>query len=229
MNNVDKLFRSKLENDQVTPRPIAWERIEDRLSKKNKTIIWMRWAAAIALASLVGSYWILNRGDEQAKTLAVGEKTPPVQKVQPKASSPVKESAVSASQSKASKKTRKVFKPVPAAPLETPVTQSAAIATTQPVVITTEPILVADNQVTSKPATKGVVLVYTLPSLAAPAVEPALALAANTVTEKQSGFQKLLEAAKDMKNSDNAWGDLREAKNDLLTFDFKKDKNRNQN
>jgi len=52
--------------------------------------------------------------------------------------------------------------------------------------------------------------------------EPAYADA--TVDDDKSGFQKILEKARDIKNGESELGSLRDAKNELFALDFRRDK-----
>jgi len=45
-----------------------------------------------------------------------------------------------------------------------------------------------------------------------------------TEAEKSNGFKKILDKAIDLKNGEGELGSLRDAKNELFAFDFKKDK-----
>ncbi|HAS57204.1 MAG TPA: hypothetical protein DCS64_01635 [Algoriphagus sp.] len=58
--NMDQLFRDKLENHQVKPSKLAWERLENQLpqSKTKLSTYWWAAAAAILLLFTVGSlFW----------------------------------------------------------------------------------------------------------------------------------------------------------------------------
>jgi len=51
-NQIDDLFRKKLEGHSVEPGPLTWSRISARFIKKNRILIGYRAAAAIALMAL---------------------------------------------------------------------------------------------------------------------------------------------------------------------------------
>lgn len=71
-NQMDKLFKDKLENHAWAPSSNAWEKIENNLEKKSKPIIWWRAAAAILLVGALWgiSYWWTG---EEAGTQPVAE------------------------------------------------------------------------------------------------------------------------------------------------------------
>lgn len=60
--DIDELFRANLENHQVTPSPLAWEKLERKTRKKNESlwVVWGTWAASLAL--LMGLTYSIWRG-----------------------------------------------------------------------------------------------------------------------------------------------------------------------
>lgn len=225
MNNTDRLFKEKLAEHSLTPRPQAWEKLEGQLSKKNKSILWMRLAAAVAVVGLL-TFVILNRQTTTTNELATT--TPAVTKPEVKMTAPVE-----SKNTEPEKQEQKVVRSKQAVPAPKTVQEELPSVASMPTQVETiAQVEFEKTEVVAEvptPVKKSIVLVYELPTITAAAQAPA---PVETVVvagdEKQTGFQKILETAKDVKNSDNPWGELREAKNELLALDFKKDKNRNQ-
>jgi len=82
--------------------------------------------------------------------------------------------------------------------------------------ISTDPILIAQNAKTEKP----MVIEFTL----APIVNEPVTEVTQNDSESSSGLKKILETARDVKNGEADLGIIRDTKNQLLAFDFKKDK-----
>ncbi|WP_143959899.1 hypothetical protein [Litoribacter populi] len=71
--NIDELFREKLENHQVKPSGLAWEKLDRQLSNKQASSFpWWRAAASLALLlTMAGLIWIsLNMTEELARPVA---------------------------------------------------------------------------------------------------------------------------------------------------------------
>src|SRR5690349_14724044 len=86
-NKADKLFKEKLETHTLQPSAQAWEKVESHLSKKNKMVVWVRVAAAIAVLgalTIVALNWDTNK--EQKVEVVKKEEAPKEapQQVQPK-------------------------------------------------------------------------------------------------------------------------------------------------
>lgn len=233
MSNVDKFFKDKLEEHQLAPSPMAWAKVEERLVKKNKTVIWLRWAASIALAGLLTFFLINQQAKNETPVLTETKKDEAPAEIQkPNTVAPAETIAEGTPKSEEKKETNVLTNRQHNAPIQAPAKMETAVAAvepqeTQPEVSLQEPEKTMEPaQSEVKEVTKAVVLVYSLPSR--PVVQMDGATLASNADEKQTGIQKIWEAAKEVKNSDNPWGELREAKNELLALDFKKEKNRNQ-
>lgn len=226
MNSVDKLFKSKLDDHQLAPGPKAWEKLERNLSKKNNAVIWLRVAAVLALAGVLTFALLRWNLTESPETLTkVNEpveqkQTPenktsepdltavPLKKIETPKVATKKPSIKKALQSE--NLVAQAEQPV-TAPTEMP---ESAVETPQEVTLPVQPS-----------EKKAIVIVYSLPTRTTKeSAEPVVA----ATEDEQKGIQKIWEAAKEVKNSDNPWGDLREAKNELFALEFRKDKNRNQ-
>jgi hypothetical protein len=89
---IDQFFAEKLRNQEVTPRPAAWERLQERLpgTETRRQLRWGYWAAAASVAALVlaGTWLWFPRESEgpglprrpelaQQKVPAASRKEPP--------------------------------------------------------------------------------------------------------------------------------------------------------
>lgn len=209
-NKVDKLFKDKLEEHSLQPSAQAWEKVEAHLGKKNKMVLW-RVAAAVVLLGVL-TFAGLNWNDEPVTEIANEEVKKPVDNEIK--SEPVKKPVLTTPQT--IKETPKVAKKktiTPAAPVA-PVAEEPVIEQTVAVAEIIEP------QKEIKKEEKGITLTYSLPSIKKD--EPVVA----EVQPKKTGLERVLEIAKEVKNADSPLAELREAKNDILAFEFKKDKNK---
>lgn len=227
-NKVDKLFKEKLEEHSLQPSAQAWEKVEAHIGKKNKMVLWLRVAAAVMLLGVLtfaALNW--NNGYEAPKEQivnqesGVGSQEEGVKKSEEKVASNNKKSEVRSQKSEAGtqhsgRSTRHLapgtqsIKPI----AEEPVEQIAIVP--EPAII---PELPAEPTVVK--ATKGITLTYSLPTKKQTApVEPMIA------DVKKTGFERVIEIAKEVKNGDNPMGELRQAKDDIFALDFKKDKDK---
>lgn len=213
MNKLDKLFKEKLEDHSLQASAQAWEKVESRLSKKNKMTVWLRAAAAVALLGLV-TIAALNwsRSEEAQQKFVVDEK----KSIEPKQPAPAEQRQEIA---KAPEKKKTIRKP-------TQIEQQKAETVVEEVMTEQQPIASIEVEPAPLPLVekkeKNIVLTYSLPTIKKP--EPAETLIAEEA--KKKGLERVLQIAKEVKNSDNPMGELREAKNDILAFEFKKDKDK---
>lgn len=227
-NQVDKLFKDKLDAHQVTPSPAAWDKLERQLAKKNSGYVWMRAAAVLALFAL-GAVVALNWSSKPvAEVVKVGDKQPVQQDPAPLQPEPNITPAPPREQV-AEKKKPAPRKEAVQQELEQPVEQviEETLTPVEMIVIAT-PVEVPAPEVlqpADEPASKPVVIVYSLPPVAKKDATPAV----EEAEEKKKGFQRVLEVAKDVKYADNPFGELREAKNDLFALEFRRDKDKNKN
>lgn len=226
MNRVDKLFKNKLDDHQLAPSPKAWDALERKLSKKNKTIIWLRVAAVLALATVLTFALLRWNTTEPAQTLT--EATTPVKQQDATEQKALEQEPNLAPDENV--QAPNVVRPKRSLKQSIPAKENlvAQVVDSEPAQLAVKEITVeTPDEVLPVVSTekKPVVIVYTLPTRVAR--EPQAQVVAATEDE-QKGIQKIWEAAKEVKNSDNPWGDLREAKNELFALEFRKDKNRNQ-
>ncbi len=67
--SIDSLFADKLQQAEITPREEAWAKLQNKMAKKEKKIVWLpfaRWSAAASLVLLVGAgVWFINSPKKQ--------------------------------------------------------------------------------------------------------------------------------------------------------------------
>lgn len=228
-NRLDQLFKNKLSDHTLTPSVNAWDRVKEGLAKKNNRPILFRMAAAVLLAGALTTtlFWLssedhvpnLSSSSSQRKkpesiTGAVKTANPPPQSIsvenQKTAERPV------------SKKNRPVSKDIEK--VHTVIEEQNKVS---PSVIAEESLQAsgpvaafASQQIVEKP----IVLVYQLEP-----IEPQRVVKSASVPEhkEKSGLLKAIDFARDAKNGDGGLGDLRQAKDELFAFNFKKDKQNN--
>ena len=211
-SKVDKLFKEKLDGDVLTPSPDAWKKVEAHLSKKNRVAAAIRIAAALALFSLI-TYAIIQ-SSRTAEGPDLADSAPPPADTQ---AAPVNED-------------HETSKAVPKQSYRTKLPAATAPQNDQRALLEESPVI-EDDSVTAElnidqetfpltesgPEEKPIVLVYSLPPLVRKNPD-------KIEDERRTGIQKVIDVAIEVKNSDNALGELREAKNDLFALEFKRDK-----
>jgi hypothetical protein len=212
MSKLDELFQEKLNNHSVTPPAGAWQKIEAGLTKRNKPVLWLRWAAVFLLGGLLLSVLWLRR--EEAPVTITEKKS----LIQPKQETPSKVY---------------VAKQEPEV-RNSPMKKKNSHPQTQPAVtnedkITTEVAGIDQEEsnftealptlTTAEPAP--IVLVYTLDPVET-AVAPVVAASSE---KKDSSLKRVLEFASTVKNGDSPLDNLRNAKEELFALDFKKKNN----
>ncbi|HEX8061253.1 MAG TPA: hypothetical protein VF473_09980 [Cyclobacteriaceae bacterium] len=230
-NKVDKLFKDKLEGDSLQPSAQAWDKVEAHLGKKNKMVLWLRVAAALMLLGLlmfVGVNWTGGNSEREivrSQKPEVRSKDPEVRSQKPEGGSGeavVEEPKVNRKQN------TPIVIPVLDQPLEQPVEQLAIVPEPavelqlnnklQPTDVETQPTTHSPQPTTQK----GITLTYSLP-----AVKKQEAPAEPMIAQKKTGFERVMEIAKEVKSGD-ALGELRQAKDDIFALDFRKDKKNKQ-
>lgn len=217
-NRMDQLFKKKLGEHQLPPSEEAWSKIESGLSKKNNTVILWRAAAVFVLCGfLTGAWFYWQTSQDHSQQLATQQEDSPntvPEKQEPLEASENEENTNQAARVKKPTRTqREKINP----PKNNEEVQQAVI------IKEAEMELIADLEtVTIEPVSKGykpVVIEFTLDPVPAP-----ILVATATEAEKGNGFKKILDKAIDLKNGEGDLGSLRDAKNELFAFDFKKDK-----
>jgi hypothetical protein len=174
-------------------------------------VLWLRVAAAVAMLGAL-TFVVLNRDknyEEPAKQLV---------KEEPKQQE-LKQPAVVEKQNKTEIRKQKAQPKtvVPKAVDERVEPQIAIVP--EPEIVQEQPAIVPIVEIKKE---KGITLTYSLPAIkkSEPVAEPVVA------DTKKTGLGRVLEIAKEVKNGDNPLGELREAKNDILALEFRKDKDK---
>ena len=221
MSKLDELFERKLADHTIAPSSGAWKNVESRLSKNNKTVIWMRWAAAFLFGSLLFSLlWIGNR----ETSLPVANETPLAQpKIKidlvPLVTEVKKESnPVDKQKNKEIHQLNQRVQP----------TSAAIHASSVKEEITEEPIHVAEVQnfnsleiIKHAETPKSMVLTFTLDPVEFSQAENTGEKVAATEEKKDKSFRRMMKAANKMKNSESPLGEIRNMKEELFALDFK--------
>jgi hypothetical protein len=219
-HRIDQLFRTKLSEHQRVPPAGAWEKVQSGLSKKNSlTLVWRIAAAVLVAAGLLGVYFsqIGSRAIEQTLSQQQQPVIPETQNI-PEAVVPVatqpEKANVAFAESKKKNTIANKSQVTPAKEedkMEEPV--YAHIETEHP------GLLAEVNEPSeSLPVEKAVVIKFTLPAMV---TETVIA----HEDEKRSGLKRMMETARDVKNGEaDLGGSLREIKNELLAFDFIRNK-----
>jgi len=232
-NRLDHLFRNKLSDHAAVPSAQAWDRVRGGLTKKNNKPLLMRMAAAVLLAGMLTTtlLWLSSRDpiSNASTSSSLGYKAEP--KTNPSEPTNPSPQTVRAGKQKATAQR------VPGKKKQTVETSHEKIqiienqnSVAQSVIRTEEPPpqAVPSEMITtvssSQNAGKPIVLVYRLE-----AIEPQAVEESPSVSEPKgnSGLLKVINFARDAKNGDGRLGDLRQAKDELFAFNFKKDKQNN--
>jgi hypothetical protein len=224
-NKVDKLFKDKLEGHSLQPSAQAWEKVEAHLVKKNKIGLMLRAAAAIAVIGVV-SFVGLNWNDGKEMTKEIAKQEPVGEGKQEEGAKGVRSQESPGTVKKQTKKPK--TQPVPEQPRQQPVEQPIEQSLDHPI----EQIAAVEDSPTQQPShlatrqpEKGITLTYSLPPVKNEVTEPAIAAVKSE--EKRTGLERVLAIAREVKNGDPL-GELREAKDDIFAFDFRKDKTKKQ-
>lgn len=241
-NQMDKLFKEKLESHSLPPSDEAWARVEAKLSKKNNVVAWRIAAAILLLGAFISvMYWQQATEKPAAPTLAIT----PAQKEN-------KEAATTSQDNKpaATTDTKKTSQPSVNQSIrkqhDMPVAQhieeiEKKEESAMPVVIESQKenaVALMNEQQEEKEkekistnatstatiassTQKPIKLEFTLDDFASE--EKVVA----TTEVKNSGLKRVLELAKEVKNGEGPVNDLREMKRDLFAFNFIKNKTKN--
>ena len=229
-DRIDQLFKNKLSDHILPPSEGAWSKVQNGLSKKNNTIIYWRVAAGFVLMGLLISTWYLlskpvemvNRqiskteNSKTNETPALPNENKPTNiytiEKEPKRTE-VRKNLTQSLKPNALPKKEVIEK-------ELDKTNEASLQTETETSKIEETIAVT-KVIIEKP----IVIEFTLPTIEEST--QANTSLAKSETEKSTGIMKFLETARDVKNGDAEFGNsLRDIKNELFAFEFKKDKTR---
>jgi hypothetical protein len=228
---LDQFFKEKLRDHSVKPGAGAWSRVEDGRSKKNST--WKTWLKVASVALLLGatSAWWMGRSSEPSvEGVILAQERPTSQP--PAVADPSKDTASSAVPKKMERKIEPRQQVQRRQPLATAIpkpphnNESKSNADDQPAetgsiaVAQLEPVHDELPPVAQK-SDKPIVVVFTL--------ELPSALPNDSKKEKKTGLQRVLEIAREARTTESPLSGLRQAKEELLAFDFGREKEKKTN
>jgi hypothetical protein len=229
-NRIDQLFKDSLSEHKVAPSAEAWTKVKSRLSKKNKLVIVWRIAAVFVLFGAIISTWYFLNNNEAIPTTQLTEKIEidlPQQVVidKEKAVDPAMKSTNStiarATTTETENRKKRTLKSEIKREAQNTINHPLSLTNNElqkqveETAVVTEPVLIAETVKPEKP----IVIEFTLESISTKSTIEV----AKTV-EENSGLKKILETARDVKNGDSDLSIIRDAKNQLLALDFRKDK-----
>ncbi len=223
MNTLDELFKNKLEDHSITPSFVSWQKVEANLSKKNNIIFWVKVAAALLLASSISikDQTIKSTSDDLAIVI-------PTLHIETKSLNQICETqkenitlgnVQTKAISKGGLKSNQLVEEI----IEKPTTYvevNRDLAVTREPNITIEATLEDLKQsitfIASSPE-KPTVIEFTIG-------EP---LQKESIVKSKTNLRKVVDFAVDVKNGEENFG-LRQAKDDLLAFNFRKERSKKQ-
>jgi len=230
-NRIDQFFKDALSEHKVAPSAEAWTKVQSGITKKNKLIIVWRMAAAFLLMGALMGTWYFSNSDHEINTQAmlteVKEVTTPELDIKGEpieSAHEIPQNNLIQSAKPESQKDRNKYR------VQTKTDKNSLAETNsmdhresanqeEESMITENPVLIAQTVQTTE-ADKPLVIEFTLSPIVH---EPTTEVAQND-SESTSALKKILETARDVKNGESDLGIIRDAKNQLLAFDFKKDK-----
>lgn len=238
-NQIDDLFKKKLEVHSVEPDPNVWSRISSGLLKKNKAIIWFRAAAALLL--MVSAFWLYQNISnstpskitevqptelKEEKPAVIQEKAIEEKHNTIKASVPTIQKPELLADKKSNKSHNKMVEednPAINMPINNiPIKQAESIAQvdTDPMKGNTE-----NEEAVSKPTSKPIVIVYELKSYT---VKTESDSEFDPFLQKKNGLKKVLDVANNIRTGESPLGGLRQVKEELFALNFKKEDKHNK-
>jgi hypothetical protein len=250
----EKLFRERLENYQRPVSAEAWSRVESRLDKKKDKAFFLKIAASLIFLIASGIVmWQWNAQRATDSSLLSEEKTRPEVKTEspekrksnPPSTIVAPKQQIKKAQKTVEKKKVESQKPVKEefqAPLvgidrsiakideQTPVIeeeQHDADPVVETIPVEEQPVVAETTVEPTQDETK-VKLVYSVAEVDEKYLDKKALAEATSAEKKPSTLRKLWDKASDLKNNQEAFGDLRQKKNEILALNFRSDK-RSQN
>ncbi len=238
----DKFFHEKLEGYQKPVPAAAWEKISATQPKKNKTL-WLKIAASL-LVLITASYVLWPESEKIEPTqsrLSENVKEQPQKNADLKTTEDDQDLKVSVDQEQPIEpekrpEAKRVVKNAEAQPInlvnnitqEETITPDSIQETLNAYSLADVEPLVSEKSFSPGQASPSMTLVYTVSEVNEYLNKKAL-FEATSEDKKPSTFKKLLKKANDLKTNQDAFGDLRQKKNEILALNFKNEKERGQN
>jgi len=225
---LDNLFKNKLQDHVIEPTPNSWARVASGLTKKNNYAVWYSAAAAIVLIGFGATFWIysgnetqpidsiVQRDNSENGINGLNNSNDAVSKnneATPLIIEPQKKNMVAASKPKSTIKESIGRGNEVAMKTEVPVIELAST----PIAHIEEQELIPNESITI--ASKPIVIVIELKPINKREQTPFEL----EQPQRKTGLQKVLEVANDMRTGDNPLGGLRQAKEEILAFNFRKE------
>ena len=239
MSKLDELFKEKLSEHLIMPSNGSWEKVEAGLSKKNNTVLWLRWAAIFLLGAFVLGAILMQRNDTTPTMAKENESHDEKTESQPDDKpdhnerqdedhnkiAPVATEEKLAVDKSASNKKDKIKKPSKVPPTYTVAAEEKESINATPTEEKTSSLAettvanVTSSNEKLKETNKPIVLVYTLDAVQPVVETPSAEVASND--KKDSSLKRVMNFAKDVKNGENPFG-IREMKDELFALELKK-------
>ena len=227
---VDNFFKERLVNHAIEPSEETWSKIFRSGLKKNRSVVWLRAAAAILVIVLAGILSLYVRTSTYDQTVTSVTSTQADNNIE------MEENVVLQEETPA--KIIQTPNPAKPQPTETKANRPLELnkneqliaevngtqvmenkkTTDSEIEFTTTEVIENSPTVTHKP----IVIVYELKPIAE--YDESVYTA---VPEKKSGIKKVLEAASDVRSGESRLMGLRQAKEEILAFNFKKEEKNN--
>lgn len=233
----DNRFRDHLEHFKKSPPPQAWSRIDSGLKNKNSNRIWLSAAAAIII--LMSASFLLWRANEiQINTPVVASEYKSIIENKPETSdsptisehisspdikpvvSSIEQSETTKSKNKKYTASQEEMITTAEITIETPIEKSVPHQMTEEINSTLAPEPVVTNEITSAKSYNSKII-YSSGEVNSRFLKKDTSTAVPATEKSPSGIQKLLDIASSLKYDETALGDLREMKNEILSFPHK--------
>lgn len=232
-NPIDKFFKDKLAEHTLEPGVNAWAKVSSGLTKKNRSIIWFRAAAAVMMVGMASLLWFYSNTTSTEPTVIT--KSEEVQPIPEEQNQPPKEKIeVPLQNTVPNKPSHKIE--IAEQKEKVKSNERALTAKVIPDKISTqrEEVLIAEINIpeidipaetTNAEQTKAIVIVYELKAIPKRTTSE---FEIGSLPEKKTGLKKVLEIAQDVRTGDSPLGGLRQAKEEILAFNFKKEVKNNK-
>jgi hypothetical protein len=245
----DKLFQEKLQNFSKTVPANAWSRVEENLNKKNSKPLWLKIAAGFIMI-LSASVFLFIRNAPPAQLASQRNSTPDQVKKNNKTELPSKDTIQPlrekestkayvdrAKKNTSAKKKLRIIKDV--TPVDVVVaqhvkksekennrSQEIPVQVSEAVVVATQEVI-HESEIKKQPG--GVTIILGAEEVNEKYLDKKALAEATSDEKKSSTFKKLLVKANDLKHNQDAIGEIRQKKNEILALNFRNEKTRTQN